>query len=146
MRISISWFLSRRRVRLYEDHLELTPPSFKTDPFRRGFTLTVAATNNEACPVPALKPMSQRCAASLSSPLFEIHAYVPGTYSPNPASGTKINQPSGPLFRSFLPLRGSYLHENSRPKRERDQATSKMEVRLIPLVYRDTPAYILASP
>ena len=69
-----SWFLSRRRVRLYEDHQGLTQLSSKTHPFRRRVTKTVAATNNEACTVRALKSMSKRCTASLSSPLFEIQA------------------------------------------------------------------------
>lgn len=67
------WFLTRRQVRLYEDHLELTLPSSKTDPFRRGVTLTIAATNDEACAVRALRHLFQRYPTSLSSPLFEIN-------------------------------------------------------------------------
>ncbi len=67
-----SWFLTRRSVRLYEDSLELTLLSSKTDPFRHGVTLTIAATNDEACAVRALRHLFQRWPASLSSPLFEI--------------------------------------------------------------------------
>lgn len=67
------WFLTRRRVRLHEDHLELTLPSSKTDPFRRGVTLTIAASDDEACTVRALRHLFQRWPAPLSSPLFEIH-------------------------------------------------------------------------
>lgn len=66
------WFLTRRSVRLYEDHLELTLPASKTDPFRRGITLTVAATNDEACAIRALKHLYRRWPASASSPLFQI--------------------------------------------------------------------------
>ena len=47
-------FLTRRSVSLFEDHLELTLPASK-DPFRRGFTLTIAASGDVACPVQALR-------------------------------------------------------------------------------------------
>ena len=49
------WFLTRRLVRLYEEHLELTLPASKTDPFRQGITLTIAASNDAACAVKALR-------------------------------------------------------------------------------------------
>ena len=32
-----------------DDALQLTLPSSKTDPFRRGVTLTIAAVDDEAC-------------------------------------------------------------------------------------------------
>jgi len=43
------WHLTRSSVILLNDSLELTLPSSKTDPFRRGVTLTIAATGDEAC-------------------------------------------------------------------------------------------------
>ena len=65
------WFLTRRSVRLHEDHLELTLPASKTDPFRRGVTLTVAASGDEACAVKALHHLF-RWETSSDSPLFQI--------------------------------------------------------------------------
>ena len=73
------WFLTRRSVRLYEDHLELTLPASKTDPFRQGITLTVAATNDEACTVRALRHLFQQWPAAPTSPLFESEAHSPFT-------------------------------------------------------------------
>ena len=55
---------------LFDDHLELTLPASKTDPFRRGITLNVAASGDDACPVRALRHLF-RWKASLDSPLFE---------------------------------------------------------------------------
>ena len=51
------WFLTRRSVTLFDDHVELRLPASKTDPFRRGITLTVAASGDIACPVRALRPL-----------------------------------------------------------------------------------------
>ena len=64
------WFLTRRSVTLFDDHLELRLPASKTDPFRRGITLTIAASGDVACPVRALRRLF-RWKASLDSPLFE---------------------------------------------------------------------------
>ena len=66
-------------MRLYEDHLELTLPASKTVPFRQGITLTVAATNDEACAVCALKHLFQQWPADPASPLFESEAHSPST-------------------------------------------------------------------
>ena len=62
-------FLTRRSVSLFEDHLELTLPASK-DPFRRGITLTIAASGDVACPVQALRYLF-RWEASADSPLFQ---------------------------------------------------------------------------
>ena len=64
------WFLTRDSVTLFDDYLELRLPASKTDPFRRGITLTVAASGDAACPVRALRHLF-RWKASLDSPLFE---------------------------------------------------------------------------
>ena len=66
------WFLTRRSVRLYEDHLELTLPSSKTDPFRRGITLTIAASGDNACPVQSLRRLF-RWESPPDSPLFQVN-------------------------------------------------------------------------
>ena len=64
------WFLTRRSVTLHEDHLELTLPASKTDPFRQGITLTIAASGDEACPVEAIRQLFKWEAPS-NSPLFQ---------------------------------------------------------------------------
>ena len=64
------WFLTRRSVTLHEDHLELTLPASKTDPFRRGITLNIAASGDNACPVRALRHLF-RWEAPSDSPLFQ---------------------------------------------------------------------------
>ena len=64
------WFLTRRSVTLHEDHLELTLPASKTDPFRRGITLKIAASGDEACPVQALRHLF-RWEAPSDGPLFK---------------------------------------------------------------------------
>ena len=64
------WFLTRRSVTLFDNHLELTLPASKTDRFRRGITLTVAASGDDACPVRAIRHLF-RWKAPLDSPLFE---------------------------------------------------------------------------
>ena len=47
------WFLTKRsmRIRARGSFMELTIPSSKTDPFRRGIKLTITASNDSACPV-----------------------------------------------------------------------------------------------
>ena len=65
------WFLTRRSVRLHQDHLELTLPVSKTDPFRRGITLTVAAAGDQACAVRSLRHLFKWKAAPYET-LFQI--------------------------------------------------------------------------
>ena len=66
------WFLTRRSVRFYDDYMELILPASKTDPFRQGVTLTIAATGDEACAVTALQRLFHDWPAPLSTPLFQI--------------------------------------------------------------------------
>ena len=72
------WHLTRRSVRLYADHIELTLPASKTDPFRRGVTLTVAASGDTACAVAAIKQLFQ-WEAPLDMPLFHLDDDQPFT-------------------------------------------------------------------
>ena len=67
-----NWFLTRRHVRLYEDHLELTLLAFKTNLFRQGVTLFVSGTNDEICAVRALRYLFNKWSTSLFSSLFAI--------------------------------------------------------------------------
>lgn len=64
------WHITRRSVKLHKDYMELTLPAFKTDPFRRGITLSIAAATDNACPVRSLRNLFTRFPAELSSPLF----------------------------------------------------------------------------
>ena len=66
------WFLTRRSVSFHDDYIELSLPASKTDPFRQGVTLTIAATGDEACAVTALRRLFHDWPASLSAPLFQI--------------------------------------------------------------------------
>jgi len=47
------WFLTKQHIRIPagESYMELTIPASKTDPFRKGITLTIAASGDPACPV-----------------------------------------------------------------------------------------------
>ena len=53
------WFLTKQSIQVAENgaYLELTIPASKTDPFRKGITLTVAATRDTGCPVRAIKQL-----------------------------------------------------------------------------------------
>jgi len=53
------WFLTKKSIQVAGDgaHMELTIPASKTDPFRKGITLTIAATLDEGCPVQAMKQL-----------------------------------------------------------------------------------------
>ena len=52
-----NWFLTKGSVRILRggSYMELTLPSSKTDPFRKGIKLTIAASHDEACAVQAMK-------------------------------------------------------------------------------------------
>ncbi|KAF7366908.1 Integrase/recombinase xerD [Mycena sanguinolenta] len=53
-------------------HLNLTLPGSKTDPFRKGITITVAAAPNQpSCPITAVKQMYSELPRAGNAPLFE---------------------------------------------------------------------------
>ena len=56
----------------HDDYIELALPASKTDPFRQGVTLTIAATGNEGYAVTALRRLFYDWPAPLSTPLFQI--------------------------------------------------------------------------
>jgi len=51
------WFLTKQHIRIPagESYMELTIPASKTDPFRKGITLTIAASGDPACPVNSMR-------------------------------------------------------------------------------------------
>ena len=65
-----SYFAVRRSVTLHDDHLEFSLPSSKTDPFRRGVTITVAAANDDACAIRSLRHLFTAFPAAATDPLF----------------------------------------------------------------------------
>ncbi len=83
------WHLTRSSVIFQNDSLGLTLPSSKTDPFRRGITLTIAVSD-EACVKASLTNLFSRFPAPLLAPLFD------------PGSHTEHRRP---LLGSLLPPR-----------------------------------------
>ena len=53
------WFLTKGSIHVAQDasYLELTIHASKTDPFRKGIMLTIAATNDLACPVHSMRKL-----------------------------------------------------------------------------------------
>lgn len=66
-----SWSLTRRAVAFRDDHLELSLPASKTDPFRRGVTIRVARIGDDACAYTSLRHLFDRFPAPPQSPLFD---------------------------------------------------------------------------
>ena len=73
------WHITRNSVQFHPpgrraDRAYLTLPASKTDPFRRGITLTIAATGDEACAVSVLYRLLDKWPVATHSPLFSnIH-------------------------------------------------------------------------
>lgn len=65
-----SWHLTRGSIRLEADKLYLSLPASKTDPFRRGITLTIASSEDEACAVRSVRNLITRFPAPSTAPLF----------------------------------------------------------------------------
>jgi hypothetical protein len=65
-------------VMLHRDHIELSLPSSKLDPFRRGILLTIVAADDDACPVRPLRRLFERyphrLSLSLSLSLYHLSA------------------------------------------------------------------------
>ena len=69
------WFIMKRSIRILArgSFMELTIPLSKTDPFRRGIKLTIAASKNRACPVHAMQQfLDLDIHRGQHSPLFRI--------------------------------------------------------------------------
>ena len=64
--------LTRKSVDLREDRMILPLPSSKTDPFRRGRKIYIAATNDEACSVASTRNLFTRFPKSASSRLLQV--------------------------------------------------------------------------
>lgn len=65
-----SWHLTRKSVDIQADRLALSLRAPKTDRFRKGITLTIAASNDKACAVSSIQNLFARFPQPLSTPLF----------------------------------------------------------------------------
>ena len=65
------WNLTRGSISIKANKLELILPSSKTDPFRKGVTITIAASNDVACAVASMRNLTQRFPAESTTPLFD---------------------------------------------------------------------------
>lgn len=73
------WHLTRQSVVFRDDNLLLSMPSSKTDPLRRGVTLPIAASHDEACAMASLKHLFAHFPSTPNSPLFETSDKGPFT-------------------------------------------------------------------
>jgi len=72
------WFLTKSSIQVAcnDSHMELTIPVSKTDPFRKGVTVTIAATQDEGCPVRAIRQLwASDTHRPPEAPLFCIGKY-----------------------------------------------------------------------
>ena len=65
------WFVTRNHVSLGRDSLTLDIPASKTDTFRRGISIPIAATNDAACPLKSLRHLFTEYPAKGGTPLFQ---------------------------------------------------------------------------
>jgi integrase len=74
-----SWHITRRSVQFAEDDSRayLTLPASKTDPFRIGITITIAAAPDAACPVKSLRHLFEKHPLPSYSPLFTLTGAAP---------------------------------------------------------------------
>ena len=65
-----AWFLTRHSVELHTDYLVLNLPASKTDPFRKGVSLSIAAAGDDACAIKSLSRLFNQYPAAPTAPLF----------------------------------------------------------------------------
>ena len=65
-----AWHLTRKSIDIQADRMTISLPASKTDPFRRGVVLTVAATHDSACAVASMKNLFRKFPSEPNAPLF----------------------------------------------------------------------------
>jgi len=73
------WFSTKASIKISHNstYMELTLPASKTDPFRKGIKLTIAATQDEGCPVEAMKRFQERDThRPTTAPLFCVDQHT----------------------------------------------------------------------
>ena len=73
------WHITRGSVLLYPNHLQLSLPSSKTDMFRAGVTVIIAAVFDKACAVSSIRNLFTRFSRPQNSPLFDLGPTTPFT-------------------------------------------------------------------
>lgn len=64
------WHMTRASITLGEDRIYVQLPASKTDPFRQGVKLTIAAADDEACALKSLRRLLTKFPTPLYAPLF----------------------------------------------------------------------------
>lgn len=65
-----AWHLIRDSIDIQADRMTISLPASKTDPFRRGVVLTVAAAKDEACAVTSIENIFKKYSAPSNVSLF----------------------------------------------------------------------------
>lgn len=99
------WHLIRNSVDIQTDRMMISLPASNIDPFRKGITLTVAAVDDEACAVAAMKIFFIRFSRPPDAPFFhqEHGAFTREYVSSNLEPSTRVlgheGNYSGHFFR-----------------------------------------------
>lgn len=64
------WHLTRKSIEIQADKMFISLPASKTDPFRQGVMLIVAATGDRACAIASMKNLFRRFPSAPDAPLF----------------------------------------------------------------------------
>lgn len=65
------YHITKNSVTFAEDSLTLHIPAFQTDPFRRGVSILIAATGDEACPLCSLCYLYRAFPSAPNAPFFQ---------------------------------------------------------------------------
>ena len=84
------WHVTRGSILLGSDKLEFSLPASKSDPFRRGVTITVAKALDEGCAVASIKNLFSRFPMPPASPLFN-HRQRQCIHSPIRHASTSVH-------------------------------------------------------
>lgn len=135
-----SYFAVRRSVALHNDHLEFSLPSSKTDPFRRGVTIAIAAADDDACAVRSLRYLFTTFPSAATDPLFN-----PG----KPFTRHLVAQELRRILR-YLGFKGHYSGHSFRrgaATSARESGLSEDEIQLLGRWKSDSyKLYIVANP
>lgn len=107
------WHMTRKSITLEEDRIYVQLPASKTDPFRQGVKLTIAAARDEACALKSLRRLLSDFPTSSQAPLFDTEKGFTRQYATNILRNTL----------SRLGYRGNYSGHSFR----RGAATSASE-------------------
>ena len=141
--------LSHSDVQIGTTEVTLRIPSSKTDPFRRGASVRLAATGTSLCPVRAVSDYQAYRPASSPNSAFLLQASgTPLTRSQFVDTLRRcLNVASVPFFRpailsSQLPYRGRHHCSDERGPRVAHPGLRPLVQRLLPAVHRAQPSQL----